>query len=353
MNRTEQNRTERNSWLELLRIISMLFIVMNHYSGEEPWKFDTAAILGQLVSYQIYRPLGQVGVDIFVLITGYFMAGKIDVTYGASVKRALKVWLEVWVYSVLLFVVGSLCFGTFSLSGALKGFFPVIFNNYWFVTAYIMLVLLIPFINRILTQINQKQYVVLLVLSIFFAECLPVVNNTIFSWDKGFGDLLAVYLLGGYIKKYGLRIKQGYLVLIFLVTYTLMLSSIVVLGLVLGTDGNITRLAYGFLPYVAAAAIFLIFESLPAFSNKFINYVAGSVFASYLLTENSNVVATIWKVFDMTGVSNLFVVVVAGIFISLLLIVITVIIDKIRIAVFNLLKVKQRVFALVDKFSAK
>lgn len=29
-------RIDRNSSLELLRIISMLFIVMNHYSGEEP-----------------------------------------------------------------------------------------------------------------------------------------------------------------------------------------------------------------------------------------------------------------------------------------------------------------------------
>ena len=33
-------RNKRNSTLEMLRIVSMIFIVANHYSGETPWKIN-------------------------------------------------------------------------------------------------------------------------------------------------------------------------------------------------------------------------------------------------------------------------------------------------------------------------
>ena len=44
----------------------MLFIVLNHYSGEEPWQHLTNASNAMLVSYYIYKPLGQVGVNLFI-----------------------------------------------------------------------------------------------------------------------------------------------------------------------------------------------------------------------------------------------------------------------------------------------
>ena len=62
--------------------------------------------LSDVISYQLYKPLGQVGVDIFALITGYFLASKVDSNYAISMKRASKVWLEVWFYSVVAFLRG-------------------------------------------------------------------------------------------------------------------------------------------------------------------------------------------------------------------------------------------------------
>lgn len=72
----------------------MVFITMNHYSGGEFWNLTNVS-LKSVLAYMLYRPLGQVGVDLFVLITGYFMSERIDTDYVKSLKRASKIWLEV------------------------------------------------------------------------------------------------------------------------------------------------------------------------------------------------------------------------------------------------------------------
>lgn len=124
------NRSKRNSNLEVLRIVSMLFIILNHYSGEVPWKNINSVGNIAAMSYMFYKPFGQIGVDIFVLITGYFLSQKVNEPFSNSVKRALRVWLEVLFYSLLLLIIGSRLFKKFSVLNLLKGILPVTFNNY-------------------------------------------------------------------------------------------------------------------------------------------------------------------------------------------------------------------------------
>jgi surface polysaccharide O-acyltransferase-like enzyme len=349
----QTDRQGRNSWLELLRIISMALITVNHFSGGEAWNYKGAG-LGSVAVYQIYRPLGQVGVDIFVLITGYFMADKIDSDYTKSLKRAGKVWLESWFYSIVLFAFASLLLGKFSLSGLVKALLPVTFNAYWFVTAYVILVLLIPFINRVLVKLSKSDFLLLLIVFVFFAEVTPILGNNIFSLDKGFGDLLAVYLLGAYFKRFPVNFKAVYTWISVFVCYALMLISIVALEKLGGPRSNFTRFAYGIFPYIMAGGIFLIFVNKPTFTNKTINYLAGSVFATYLITANEYISSEIWtKWFDVTGVSSPILIVLLGLLITAFLVVVTIFIDKLRIWLFKILHVEQGLGKLIDWLNEK
>ncbi|MDF4188141.1 acyltransferase [Ligilactobacillus salivarius] len=342
-------RIDRNSSLELLRIISMLFIVMNHYSGEEPWNMKGASLVN-VISYQLYKPLGQVGVDIFVLITGYFLASKVDANYTISMKRASKVWLEVWFYSVVVFFAGSFYYGHFSIANMVKGFLPIVFNNYWFATAYIILVLLAPFINKLLEKLSKREYIVLLIITIFCGEVIPVIGNTTFSLDKGFGDILAVYLVGGYIRRYDIVTKKFYLIFVVIATYLLMLVSILILWKIVGYEGNITRFTYGILPFTMAISIFLIFVEIPSFTNKTINWFASSVFATYLMTENIYADKFIWtELFNTTSYENPLLISGFGLLIAVFLVIITVFVDKFRILLFNHLKLERRIYRIIDK----
>lgn len=244
--------------------------------------------------------------------------------------------------------------GKFSLSGLIKSVFLVTFNGYWFVTAYVALILLLPFINRVLVNLSKTNFIILISVSVFFSEVAPIVGNQVFSLDKGFGDALSVYLLGAYIRQYKIKINSKILWLSSVGLYLAMLVSIVGLFQFTGSAENITRFSYGLLPYLTAATIFIFFVNLPSFTSIRINWFANSVFASYLITVNMNVSGKLWtEFFDVSKIDNLFLIILLGIIISIFLVLVTVLIDKVRIFIFNIFKVEKTAFILIDFLVAK
>lgn len=118
------NTKQRDSAIELFRIIVMLFIVAHHY-------VVNSGILQQITpdnvlqSHSIFALLlgwgGKTGINCFVLITGYFMC-----TSNITVKKFLKLFLEIYFYNILFYII-FLCSGymTFSVKDFVKTIFPV------------------------------------------------------------------------------------------------------------------------------------------------------------------------------------------------------------------------------------
>ncbi len=97
-------RMERRSDLELLRIFAMLSIIAGHlslYAGAAPVSWP-----GRLWM-DLLRMGGNLGVDLFVLLSGYFLIRSPSV----RLTKALQIWLQMLFYSLLLFAA-------FTLSGA-------------------------------------------------------------------------------------------------------------------------------------------------------------------------------------------------------------------------------------------
>ena len=67
------SKNQRNSNLEILRIISMVFIVSCHFVGTGFQDYNL--FISNMNNYLIYflDLFGKVGVDIFILISAYFM----------------------------------------------------------------------------------------------------------------------------------------------------------------------------------------------------------------------------------------------------------------------------------------
>ena len=145
----EMIKKERKSNIELLRIISMCLIIYHHFSLN----------LGIIEGYDISKTMifgilggigGKIGVVCYVLTTGYFSVEK-----DFNVKRVFKLWLQIFCYSV-----GFMLF--FRITGieklnnvdTIKTFFPFAYNQYWFMTAYLYLMVLTPFINKLLNVLK-------------------------------------------------------------------------------------------------------------------------------------------------------------------------------------------------------
>ena len=86
---------DRQMNFELLRIISMIFILLHHYSLKGGLLSIENITTNKFIGEFIYIG-GKVGVVIFILISGYFL---IDKKY--KFKNLFKVILEVFFYSIL------------------------------------------------------------------------------------------------------------------------------------------------------------------------------------------------------------------------------------------------------------
>lgn len=95
-------KKQRNSNLELYRIIVMLLIVAHHsvfHSGVMEEMAQNPLCAKSLFFY-VLGMWGRTGIDCFVLITGYFMC-KSHIT----IQKYLKLLLEVIFYNVVVYSV--------------------------------------------------------------------------------------------------------------------------------------------------------------------------------------------------------------------------------------------------------
>ena len=73
MNNNVLPSKQRNSSIELLRIISMVMIMFYHFSIHGHFDFATASVSVSRLWLNFISMGGKIGVDLFVLISGYYL----------------------------------------------------------------------------------------------------------------------------------------------------------------------------------------------------------------------------------------------------------------------------------------
>ncbi|MGE9898515.1 acyltransferase family protein [Limosilactobacillus reuteri] len=320
---------KRDSKFELLRIISMAMIILCHYGlyGENSSRYLKGL-----------APLGQIGVGIFVMISAYFLTEE-KRTKSKLLKRILTLWARVIFYSWLILCIDlSLGFTLINKKNLIKSIFPIIANNYWFVTSFLVLMFIVPFLNKIIQDLNKEQYMLSLVVIIVFSGVTPIIGQpfTPFGQELNVGVMISEYLLVGYYKKYNIQLNN----------YILLMGGILFyIGELISNKSN------GFPAIILSAIIFILFIQIsPSYYNSCINWIASSVFASYLITENVLFRMTFWKLATSVFVfqSKL----LEGIIITVVTILLTVLIDKIYLFFFNFL-IKEKLNILAKELTFK
>lgn len=112
-----QVKAQRNSTFELLRIISMLMIVMLHYSavgiqhyGAVDSNLTTSWLSGSLVNRLflcLVAPGGIVGDMIFFMLTGYFLCGANENFEAKAIKKIKPLIIQVLFYSCCFICIGA------------------------------------------------------------------------------------------------------------------------------------------------------------------------------------------------------------------------------------------------------
>lgn len=283
----------RNSNLELYRIIVMLLIVAHHYvvnSGvmEEMAK-DPLSI--KSVFFYIFGMWGKVGINCFVLITGYFMC-KSKIT----IRKFLKLFLEVEFYNILIAAIFWL-FGYHSLSfkDLCYVLVPMRMIGSNFTSCFMWFYLCIPFLTILVTNLNQIQHrlLVMLCMSIYtMAATLPGFEVTMnhVSWYS------VLFFIASYIRFYGLlpnvstKFWGGMSITFILLSVTAVLATIYI-------DSNWDKHIWAFasvsdankfLAVSTSIPLFMFFKKMRIKQSKWINTIAASTFGVLCIHANSD-----------------------------------------------------------------
>ena len=155
----------RNTSIELLRIISMIMIMFHHfaYHGNFEWNFNEVTL--PHLWYDFILMGGKVGVDIFVLISGYFLIENTEKLFQP--KKLLKFWGQVVFYSIMTYLLSvMLRLNAFEIKQLIKVCLPITYPGWWFASTYFMLYLIHPFLNKLLHGLSKTEYQYLILMMV-------------------------------------------------------------------------------------------------------------------------------------------------------------------------------------------
>ena len=190
----------RKSNFELMRIISMLFVVMWHIilHGQ---LFNAGGTTKFFLEFLIL--LGAVHINSYVLVSGYFQCDK-----NFSIKKFLNLFLTIWFYKTVIIVIYYLHpVNPIPKLELLKGILPLDFGIYWYMNCYLLLYLLTPWLNKLIKHMNQKEYRKLLITLFILFSIIPYITKQIVVANNGYTivQFVFMYLIGAYLKKYPIR----------------------------------------------------------------------------------------------------------------------------------------------------
>jgi len=293
------NQTERKSGIELLRILAMLMIVGHHYSVHGGFAFSTNQVTIQKLWIDWLSLGGKIGVNIFMLISGYFLINTTEV----NITKIAKFWGQVICYSFgfsVLFYFTRID-GDIGLKTVIKSLFPLSSTYWWYATSYFVIYLLCPYINTLLKTIGKHKHLYLIVCTtILFclSNIFIFIGGSFHMSDTAW--LIYLYIVAAYIRLYKDDVKINHCMAYGTISYIITFITSVVLSF-LGRNlpilANVSTYYFGMnkLPVlVTSILLFMAFKNLNVKYNKFINIIASTTFGIYLIHDHKLVRHYLW-----------------------------------------------------------
>lgn len=294
-------KKERQSGIELLKIFAIILIILSHTistigtptniftnTSKAFFNINLTSNNPEIIFLIILKYFVCAGNFIFMICTAWFL---ID-SHKTKKSKVLNLIIDVFIISVFFLILLSLNGVNIEKKLIIKSIFPTIFANNWYITCYILIYMIHPFLNIIIENIEKRKLLLLdiILFFVYFGICW-IQQGILFNTD--FIIFLAVYFLTAYIKKYMIKfnknIKQNILVTI--------VSSIliIVLALLLNTLGNNVEFLHDKalklynmsnpLVLLLSFSLFNIFKEMK-FINKTINYISSLSMLIYVIHEN-------------------------------------------------------------------
>lgn len=351
---------------ELLRVISMVMVTTLHALGHggvlEQYEFGS---LGYIFMWFI-ETLSYVSVNLFVLITGYFM-----INSNFKISRIIKLSVQIEFYSVVCLIISKyILHEQICIEEIVRAVFPLTGGIYWFASSYVVIVALSPLLNKLIHSIGKNEHFfacVLLFMIFCFTPTFLFWSRDVLSNGSDFIWFIALYFTAAYISLYSNETffectPRKYFVLYIIFCLIALCSRLII--------GQASKIAFGEIKFEsifysynsvivfgASVCLFLFFKNIEIKSkilSKTVTRIGSVCFGAYLYSDNPFLRKPLWDFVNLPqmvreakwgGIALL----IAVVFIIFL---IGCLIESIRNNIFNMLgvsKLVNKVDALAEK----
>lgn len=208
---------KRESNFEWLRVLAMCMIITAHYmfKGDILNSFSTDTSFTNWTMW-IIAAFSVCSLNIYVFISAFFLIDKIDTRF--KLKRVLEIIVQVLEYSLILAVImiatGQVSLSSLTVYDWFVMVFPIGSEEYWFVTAYVIMYLFAPVLAAGVKAVDEKTLRTIILALLVFTS----VEKTIFpmlipidDYGYSFGWFLVLFLVAAYMKLYGIKFLEGHI----------------------------------------------------------------------------------------------------------------------------------------------
>ena len=293
-------KKDRKSEIELVKIIAIFLIIISHvsqtlFNGQcfnnlqfNDGYYNVAATTNiNVFVLMIFQYFGNLGNLIFIIASSYFLSN----IEKSDKKKTFKLGLNTITISLIYLAIYLIANINLSKKEIIKSIFPITFQNNWFITIYLIFIMIVPYLNIVIKKLTQKQLLRLSYTLFIFYFVIAFVNN---SYDlNNLIVFITIYLIVNYFKKYMENFwnnKKRCITLLVLGIIGLIILQFLI---------NFIGLKFEFLQnkqlhwevnnnpiiFIIAIALFYFFKQI-SFKSHFINTISSLSLYIYLIHEN-------------------------------------------------------------------
>lgn len=277
----------RKANFELLRILLMSMIIYWHLVAHGVLHINEIEDFGQQapsIWHLLVLPIRCYAVNCFILLSGYF---GIKLTRQRFFSFSMQLLFYSGVtFGIFLFLPEGQQFLNELSFTSIKYIYPATDTGWWFVSSYIIVMLLSPILNAGAEAISKTTFASILIVTLgIFMSGYHYFTSSLTTMNAFF---VMIYLLGRYLRLHPIAWLDKHCLWIWLLAVAAIVGheGYLYLGGRL-TPELYTRIGHCTNPFniIAAMAFFCMFKKLDIGTSSLVNWCAAGVFAAYLITD--------------------------------------------------------------------
>lgn len=241
---------------------------------------------GNLFFSYVFGSGHRIGVNLFLLIGTWFL-----VESNFKPERILRLYGQMAFYTISITLIILAVGIPHSTVDVIRCMMPFSLRPVWFGSAYIALLLLIPFLNATIRVGGKRVVVILFVLMSVFSTITPTLWDNFICALAWFSFIyLAMYVIKPYIQKASLNkwLVLGMGLLLYLVLAYFEYKGLYIAIQYIDDYKSIPNL-------IISLCLFYFFTRIDIGANNVINWLAASVFAVYIVHQTPSFKDYLWE----------------------------------------------------------